>query len=80
IATTSLVLHPLISWILSAFIFALETDLVRSAVITAAMAPGINAYIFSSMYKRAQRVVAASVLLATGLSVFTASIWLWLMA
>ncbi len=80
IATTSLVLHPLISWILSAFIFALETDLVRSAVITAAMAPGINAYIFSSMYKRAQRAVAASVLLATGLSVFTASIWLWLMA
>ena len=44
--------------------------------VTAAMAPGINAYVFANMYGRAKRVAASSVLLATGLSVGT--VWVWL--
>ena len=40
------------------------------------MAPGVNAYIFASIYGRAMRVAASSVLIATGLTVVTA--WLWL--
>jgi malonate transporter len=48
----------------------------RSAVITAAMAPGINAFLFSSMYKKAQRVVASSILLGTIATVFSASFWI----
>jgi malonate transporter len=40
------------------------------------MAPGVNVYIFASMYGRAQRVAASSVLMATALSVITA--WFWL--
>ena len=53
-----------------------EFELHRSAVITAAMAPGVNSYIFASMYGRAKRVAASSVLLATAASILTA--WLWL--
>lgn len=56
--------------------FDLPVDATRSAVLTAAMAPGINVYIFASMYGRAMRVAATSVLMATALSIVT--VWLWL--
>ena len=51
-------------------------DQFRSSVVTAAMAPGANAYLFAAMYGRATRVAASSVLLGTSLSVLTAAGWL----
>ena len=48
----------------------------RSAVVTAAMAPGVNAYLFANMYGAARRVAASSVLIATAASVLT--VWGWL--
>ncbi|SIT03632.1 hypothetical protein SAMN05421759_11158 [Roseivivax lentus] len=75
VCAVSLVLHPSITWTLGKA-FALDVAEFRSAVITAAMAPGINAYVFANMYGRAKRVAASSVLLATGLSVGT--VWVWL--
>ena len=48
----------------------------RSAVLTAAMAPGINTYIFADMYGVARRVVASTVLIGTALTVIGASVWL----
>lgn len=80
ICTLSLGLHPFIAWLFAGAIFGLEIELLRSAVITSAMAPGINAYIFSSMYERAQRTVASSVVVATAASIFTASVWLLFLA
>jgi len=74
----SLILHPTIAYILAGPVFDLPIGYVRSAVVTAAMAPGINAFIFASMYDRAKDTVASAVLLATGASVLTASAWLWL--
>ncbi|MBU3000993.1 AEC family transporter [Roseovarius nubinhibens] len=68
-------LHPAITYGLTQTL-SLPTEATRSAVITASVAPGINAYLFANMYDRAKRVVASSVLLATGLTVLTA--WLWL--
>ncbi len=56
--------------------FNLATDAQRSLVINAAMAPGVNAYVFANMYGRAKRVAASSVLIATALTVVTA--WGWL--
>ena len=67
--------HPAIVWSLGTYL-NVKQDLFRSGVLTAAMAPGVNAYIFANMYGRAKRVAASSVLVATGASVFT--IWLWL--
>lgn len=78
ITTLSLVLHPAIVWGL-AHLFALPEPFLRSAVLTAAMAPGVNTYVFASLYSRGQAQAASSVLLATGLSVLTASAWLALL-
>ena len=71
----SLLLHPAIVWVLGQA-GGLGVAGTRSAILTAAMAPGVNAYIFANMYGRAKRVAASSVLMATGLSVFT--VWGWL--
>lgn len=75
VCAVTLVLHPSITWTLGG-IFALAVPEIRSAVVTAAMAPGINAYVFANMYGRARRVAASSVLLATALSVLTTWVWL----
>ncbi len=76
ITGVALIVHPAITYALGRYGFALDTAQMRSAVVTAAMSPGINAYIFASLYGAAQRVVAASVLIATMLSILT--IWVWL--
>jgi malonate transporter and related proteins len=79
IAGLSLILHPAIAYFLSHTVFGLSQDFVRSAVMTAAMAPGVNTYVFASMYARGQAQAASAVLLATGLLVLTASAWLALL-
>lgn len=71
----SLILHPAITYTLGTF-NQLSTGALRSAVLTATMAPGINTYVFANMYGVAKRVAASSVLLATALSILT--IWTWL--
>ncbi len=76
ICAVSLVLHPAVTWSLGRFVFALDTASLRSAVVTAAMAPGVNAYLFAHMYGVARRVAATAVLVATAASVLT--VWFWL--
>ena len=71
----SLLVHPAIVWSLGQ-LWGLSVSELRSTVLTSAMAPGINCYIFASMYNRAKRVAASGVLIATALSVLT--IWCWL--
>ena len=71
----SIILHPALVYFAS-ISSSLTLDQIRSAVITAAMAPGINAFLFASTYKKAQPVVASSILLGTIATVCTASIWI----
>jgi hypothetical protein len=40
------------------------------------MPTGINGYLFASLYGRAQRTAASTVLIGTGFAILT--IWLWL--
>jgi malonate transporter and related proteins len=75
ICGVSLILHPAVVWTLGQAT-GLSTPALRSAVLTAAMPPGVNTYIFAAMYGVAMRVAASAVLIATALSVVTA--WLWL--
>lgn len=75
ICAVSLVMHPAIVWGM-ATVTELPRDAFRSAVLTAAMAPGINTYIFANMYGVAKRVAATTVLIGTALSIVSA--WLWL--
>lgn len=71
----SLILHPAITFG-TAWALDLDRDGMRSAVLTASMAPGVNAYLFANVYGVAKRVAASSVLIATALSTLT--IWMWL--
>lgn len=75
ICMLSLILHPALVWGLGKAV-GLPTEAFRSAVLTAAMAPGVNTYIFASMYGVAMRVAASAVLIATAASIIT--VWLWL--
>jgi predicted permease len=72
----SILVHPAIAWTLGTMVFDLSTDQLRSAVVTASMAPGVNAYLFANAYGVAKRVAASAVLLATLASIGT--IWMWL--
>lgn len=76
VAAASLLLHPGITWVLGTQVFQLDTTALRSAVVTAAMAPGVNAYMFAHIYGVGKRVNASSVLVATAASIVTA--WAWL--
>jgi predicted permease len=75
VCAVSLVAHPLVTFGLGRAL-SLPVEGLRSAVVTAAMAPGVNAYIFANMYGHARRVAASSVLIGTALTLVTA--WLWL--
>lgn len=76
VSSISLLVHPTLV-LGAAYLFSLDTDQIRSAVLTAAMAPGVNAYVFANMYGAARRVAASSVLLSTAASVVT--VWVWLL-
>ncbi|WP_128254445.1 AEC family transporter [Falsirhodobacter deserti] len=71
----SLVVHPGVAYLIGHAV-GLNVGQIRSAVVTAAMAPGMNAYLFANVYGVARRVSASSVLIATAASLV--SIWLWL--
>jgi predicted permease len=75
ICAVSLVMHPAIVWGLG-MVTDLDQARFRSAVITAAMAPGVNAYVFANIYGVAKRVAASAVLLGTAVCMLTA--WFWL--
>ncbi len=75
VVAVSLILHPVIVWVL-AHASNLGRDGIRSAMLTAAMAPGINAYVFANMYGTARRVAASAVLIGTASSILT--VWCWL--
>lgn len=75
----ALVLHPGVAATMGRF-QGISTGEFRSAVLTAAMPPGINIYVFASLYGRGQKVAASAVLVGTVLSVVTVWVWLWLLA
>ncbi|TBX29044.1 AEC family transporter [Nioella sediminis] len=75
----SLLVHPAIAYCMGQVVTDLTTDQLRSAVLTASMAPGVNAYLFANMYGAARRVAASAVLIGTAATVLTASGWLLLL-
>ena len=75
ICAVSLIIHPAIVWGFGSQLNLTDAQM-RSAVITAAMAPGINTYVFANMYGTAKRVASTGVVLSTALSICT--VWVWL--
>jgi len=78
ISASSLVLHPGISFAVCRLL-DVPAELTSAVVLMAAMAPGVNAYLFASMYHRGQSTAASTVLLGTGVSILSVSIWLWIL-
>jgi predicted permease len=75
VCVISLGLHPAIAYFMGTTL-GLGTDSLRSAAVTAAMAPGINAYVFANMYGVAKRVAASSLLMGTVASILTTTLWI----
>ncbi|MEM8786955.1 MAG: AEC family transporter [Pseudomonadota bacterium] len=80
VAGLSLIVHPGIAYGLAVYVFDLSPVFTQAAVLTAAMAPGVNTYVFATLYSRAEDVAASAVLVATALSVLTISVWLSILA
>lgn len=78
IVAVSLLMHPAIVWLLAQG-SGLATGPMRSAVLMAAMAPGVNAYVFANMYDTAKRTAATGVLAGTAVSILTVWGWLWVL-
>ncbi|SEK37828.1 hypothetical protein SAMN05421666_1654 [Roseovarius nanhaiticus] len=78
VCVIALIAHPTITFTLGT-VLSLPENAIRSAVVTGAMAPGINAYIFANMYCAARRVAASAVLIGTALSILTTWVWLGLL-
>ena len=76
ISIISLILHPLLVITLGTHIFVLSQQELKSALITAAMAPGVNAFIFATMYKKSIALVANTVIFSTAFSIITAAFWI----
>lgn len=71
----SLLIHPSLVWMFG-WAVALDQNAFRSAVVTSAMAPGINGFVFANMYGHGRRVAASVVLICTAASILT--VWGWL--
>lgn len=77
VAACSLILHPLLAWLLTRHVFDLPEPFVRAAVLTAAMPTGLNGYVFATMYNRAIGTAASAVIVGTVFGILTISFWLW---
>ena len=75
VVAVTLIVHPSLVWMIGSSL-DLSAAPFRSAVLTSAMAPGINTYVFANMYNRAKRVAASGVLFSTATSILT--VWGWL--
>ena len=77
---TSLILQPAIVYLLGVYSLGIELEKLRNAVIMAAMAPGLNAYFFANMYDNSRDVVATTILISTGLTIFSSSFWIYFLS
>ncbi len=80
VLTLRLFVHPAIAYVLSKHVFAMPIEFVRAAVLVAAMAPGVNVYIFANIYDRAKGVAANSVIIGTATAILSISFWLFILS
>lgn len=75
-----LVIHPAIAWVLMVPLLRVDPGIARYGVLLAAMPAGINVYVFATYYNRGVNVATNAVLISTIASIFTVSIWLYLLS
>ncbi len=75
-----LVLHPLLTWVLAAFVFHLPPLLTHTAVLLAALPTGTGPFMLAEFYRREARVTSRVILVSTIISILTVSAYLALVA
>jgi hypothetical protein len=68
------VVHPLIAYVLAAYVFALPTMFTAVAVVLAALPVGVNPYLFAARYGVAEAECATAIAISTPLAVVTVSL------
>ncbi len=76
VSALALVVHPAIALVMCLYVFNVEGLFLQAAVVLAAMPPGMNIYIFASMYKRAENLSASVLVIANALAVVTIPVWI----
>jgi predicted permease len=73
-------MQPLVVYLLGVYFWAIEIELIRNAVVMAAMAPGLNAYFFATIYGECRDIVATTILVSTGLTILSSSFWIYFLS
>ncbi len=66
-------LHPLLVWLLAAFVFALPPLWTAVAVTLAALPTGINVYVYAQRYQLCVQTVTTAILISTAISIASLS-------
>lgn len=77
LVTLKLVLHPIVVWVMSAWVFSLPPLLVHTAVLLAALPTGTGPFMLAEFYRREGRITSRSVLISTLISVMTITLYLY---
>ena len=80
IILTSLFVQPAIVYLLGVYSWDIDLAILRNAVIMAAMAPGLNAYFFANMYGQCKDIVSTTILVSTGLTMFSSAFWIYFLS
>lgn len=72
----ALIVHPAITLFLGMYVLQIEGIFLKAAVILAAMPPGMNIYIFASLYKRCENLAASVLVIANAMAVITIPVWI----
>ncbi len=72
----ALIVHPAIALFFCLYVFGLDSIYLQAAVVLAAMPPGMNVYIFATLYNRAVSLSASTLVIANALAVLTIPVWI----
>jgi predicted permease len=75
-----IIVHPLIVWVIMIPLLNIDMQIARYVIVLAAMPTGINAFIFATYYKRSEDLAANTILISTLLSIFSVSLWLFILS
>ncbi len=76
----SLLIHPLIVFILGTYSYSIDRKILANGVIMSAMAPGLNAYFFANMYDAGKETIASTIFIGTIITIFSATAWIYILS
>lgn len=76
LSAISLFVSPIIAYVICSLLGVSGTER-KVVVVLASIPPGLNAYLFASLYSRGLGTASSNVLIGTTLSVLSVSFWLW---